>query len=77
MSRAAMHDKATVLRQMISQIMEEPGNRIRNLAIASEAIEYLENNFPCVARPANATNADCAELSAGRKGEQEAPHGED
>jgi hypothetical protein len=72
-----MSQHVTMLADTLLEILKEPGNAIRNITLITEALGHHTNNFPCVARPVNATNADCAELSAGRKGEQEAPHGED
>jgi hypothetical protein len=61
----------------LREILREPHNALRIVKICDNALEAADSYFPCVARPANATNADRAELSAGRKGEPEAPHGED
>ena len=46
---ATMHDRAAeaaMLAQTLRLILEEPGNRIRNIALCTEALGLHTKNFP-------------------------------
>lgn len=70
---AEMHNR---LVNALREILREPHNALRIVAICDNALEAADSYFPCIVKP-SATDADRPALADGRKGTQDAMHGED